>query len=256
MNERLAGRVALVTGAASGNGLAIAQRFLEEGASVLFVDIDEKRLKSVVPEEEPKASLFAADVGNRQDVDAAVSAVTDVFGGLDILVNNAGIVRFSNFADLPLEEWEEVMRVNSTGALMFSQAAAGALSEARDGRSTGCIINMTSVEAHVVIASRGHPQVHYNSSKGALHMLTRALAVEFASRGVRVNAIAPGVIETALTEQALAIEELRNYYLSRIPMGRIGQPQEVAATAAFLASDDASYITGETIFVDGGWMVQ
>lgn len=257
-SQRLEGRAALVTGAASGNGLAIATRFLEEGAAVAFVDVNEEALKKAVPEQGRERILtFVADVSDPQDASSAVGATADAFGRLDVLVNNAGIVRFSNFDDLALEEWEEVIRVNTTGALLFAKAAAPVMkAETRDGDGTGSIINITSVEGHVVISSRGHPQVHYNASKGALHMLTRALAIELARDRIRVNAIAPGVIQTGLTEKALEDEFIRSYYLDRIPMGRIGQPAEVAGAAVYLASDDASYVTGETLFVDGGWMIQ
>jgi NAD(P)-dependent dehydrogenase (short-subunit alcohol dehydrogenase family) len=253
---RLTGRAAIVTGAASGNGLAIARRFLKEDASVVFVDIDEAALKTVVPEGDSKAIAFAGDVSSQEAAQAAVATAVEAFGSLDVLVNNAGIVRFSMFAELPLEEWDQVLRVNVTGALLFSQAAAAAMLRLPNGSNQDrSIINITSAEGHVVVASSGHPQVHYNASKGALHMLTRALAVELAPHRIRVNEIAPGVVETPLTSKALSTDEGRRFWLERTPLGRIGKPEDIAGAALFLASEDASFVTGATLFVDGGYTV-
>jgi NAD(P)-dependent dehydrogenase (short-subunit alcohol dehydrogenase family) len=253
---RLTGRGAIVTGAASGNGLAIARRFLADGAAVVFVDVDEAGLRSVVPERDPRAIVFVGDVSSEEAARAAVSAAVESFGSLDVLVNNAGIVRLSEFSELPLEEWDQVFRVNVTGALLFSQAAVTAMRRMPSGSNQDrSIINITSAEGHIVAASSGHPQVHYNASKGALHMLTRALAVELAPHRIRVNEIAPGVIETPLTAKVLSTEEGRRFWLERTPLGRVGKPEDVASAASFLASDDASFVTGATLFVDGGYTV-
>jgi NAD(P)-dependent dehydrogenase (short-subunit alcohol dehydrogenase family) len=198
------------------------------------------------------------DVADAESVNAAIATITDKFDHLDLLVNNAGIVRSSNFADLPLEEWNQVFAVNSTGPFLMSQAAMPLLCKAaaaRGAEATSAIVNITSVEAHIVISSSGHPQVHYNASKGALLQLTRALAVECASDHVRVNAVAPGFIETPFTKPVLDNQDVKDWLLERTPMGRIGKPEDVANAVAFLGSEKASWITGTTLFVDGGWTV-
>lgn len=255
--HRLDGRVALVTGAASGNGRAIARRFLREGASVVLVDLNEQGLKESTVGSEGKYTSVAANVGTPEDAHRAVQATVSAYGRLDILVNNAGIVRFSGYPKIPVEEWDEVMRVNATGPFLFAQAAAEAMGQVdAGGDATRSIINITSIEAHIVVSSRGRTQMHYNASKGALSMLTRALAVELASSRIRVNAIAPGIIETPLSSETLQSETARQWFLDRIPLKRIGRPEDVAAGAVFLASDDASYVTGTTLFIDGGWMAQ
>ena len=254
---RLSDRAAIVTGAASGIGLAIATRFLAEGASVVFADVNEGGLREAVPSDEERTASVVADVTNPEDARAVVARALDAFGSLDILVNNAGIARYTDFLELPLEEWELVQRVNVTGPFLFAQAAAAKMIELpRDGERTRSIINLASIEAHIAIASRGHPQVHYNASKGGVLMLTRALAVDLAPHGIRVNAIAPGITETPLTGETLGDERRAAWFLERIPMRRFGRPEEMAGAAVFLASDDASYVTGETIVVDGGYMAQ
>jgi NAD(P)-dependent dehydrogenase (short-subunit alcohol dehydrogenase family) len=257
LTSRLADRTAVVTGAASGNGLGIAQRLLAEGASVVFVDRDAATLSEVVPNGDQKALAVVADVTDADSLHDMVGSVIEAFGSLDVLVNNAGIVRFSDFDDLGLAEWEEVFRVNSTGAFLAAKAAVPAMKKSLASRAgTGAIVNITSTEAHVVLASSGHPQVHYNASKGALHMLNQGLAIELGSDRIRVNAVAPGIVETPFTARAMQNEKLLNWYLERIPLGRVAKPQDVAAAVAYLASEDASYVTGTTIFVDGGWTAQ
>ena len=250
---RLANKTAIVTGAASGNGLAVATRMMAEGASVALVDVNQSALQAMdFGEDASRPLAVAADVADPNAADRAIAQVLNEFGRVDILVNNAGIVRRSDFDELSLEEWNEVLAVNASGAFNFARAAAPAM-KAGDGHRT--IINITSIEAHIVIASSGHPQVHYNASKGALLMFSRALAVEMSRYQITVNAIAPGIIETPLTALALADQTRKQWFVDRIPLGRIGRPEDVAAAAAFLASDDATYITGTTLFVDGGWTV-
>lgn len=254
---RLEGKIAIVTGSASGIGQAIATRFVNEGASVVCVDVNEQALEDAVQGAGERALAHVADVGNPEHARAAVAAAFDTYGGIDVLVNNAGIVRNSPFLEIPLEEWESVVRVNATGAFLFAQAAAARMLELPLPSGTSrSIINIASIEAFVAIASSGHPQVHYNASKGAVQMLTRALAIELAGRGIRVNSICPGIIESPLTAANLAIPERRRWLLERIPIGRFGRPDEVAAAAVFLASDEASYVAGEALVVDGGWLCQ
>ncbi len=251
------GASAIVTGAGSGNGKAIAVRLLNEGARVALLDVDGASVEKLAAQHEG-AIAVKADVTSEMSIEEAIESVTEAFDGLDILVNNAGIVRFSNFEDLSVEEWDEVFRVNSTGPFIVSKAAAPLLAKtaAKRGKdATSTIVNITSVEAHIVISSSGHPQIHYNASKGALTQLTRALAIECASNNIRVNAVAPGFINTPFTKTALANPKVLSFLLERTPLGRIGQPEDVANAVAFLASDEASWITGTTIFVDGGWTV-
>jgi NAD(P)-dependent dehydrogenase (short-subunit alcohol dehydrogenase family) len=251
------GRFAAVTGAGSGNGRAIAETLLEEGARVALLDIAPESLAALT-DKHPEALAVTADVADAASVAQALETVGEAFGRLDILVNNAGIVRSSNFADLPVEEWNEVFAVNSTGPFLMSQAAMPLLragANARGDEATAAIVNITSVEAHIVISSSGHPQVHYNASKGALLQLTRALAVECAAERVRVNAVAPGFIETPFTRGVLSNPEVVSWLLERTPLGRVGQPADVANAVSFLGSDKASWITGTTLMVDGGWTV-
>lgn len=252
-----AGKVAAVTGAASGNGLAIAEKLLKEGATVVALDRDEAALERLVSEH-PEMVPVVMDVANGESVREGMQEIDAKFGRLDTLVNNAGIVKGSNFDDLGVAEWDQVFAVNSTGPFLVSQAARPLLEKgiaARGEGATGAIVNITSVEAHIVIASSGHPQVHYNASKGALLMLTKALAIECASSKIRVNAVAPGFIETPFTKSVLENQEAVKFLLERTPLGRIGKPSDVANAVAFLASDEASWVTGTTVHVDGGWLV-
>lgn len=253
MSLRLEGRIAAVTGAASGNGRAIAEKLLADGATLAAIDLNAEALANVFGDR-PDVLQVEANVADEQSVAEGVAKIGDAFGRLDVLVNNAGIVKFGTFENLSREEWDQVFAVNSTGPFLVSREAYPLL-RAGDGDHTRSIVNITSVEAHIVISSSGHPQIHYNASKGALLQLTRALAVEAAPSGIRVNAVAPGFIETPFTAEALGKEEVRNWLLERTPMGRIGKPEDVANGVAFLASDEASWITGTTLFVDGGWTI-
>jgi NAD(P)-dependent dehydrogenase (short-subunit alcohol dehydrogenase family) len=252
-----AGRFAAVTGAGSGNGKAIAETLLNEGASVAVLDIAPESLTDLTARF-PRAFAVQVDVADSDSVRDAMRDVEQEFGRLDLLVNNAGIVRGTNFAELPREEWDQVFAVNSTGPFLMSQAALPLLragAAAAGATATSAIVNITSVEAHIVISSSGHPQVHYNASKGALLQLTRALAAECAADRVRVNAVAPGFIETPFTSPVLGKPEVLAWLLERTPLGRVGQPEDVANAVSFLGSEKASWVTGATLFVDGGWTV-
>jgi NAD(P)-dependent dehydrogenase (short-subunit alcohol dehydrogenase family) len=251
----LAGRVAVVTGAASGIGNAIGRRMLDAGASVVFTDVDERGLEASAPQADGRAAWQRADVTDRDDARAAVALATERFGSLDVLVNNAGIITWTDFSDLPLDQWEQVLRVNVTGMFLFAQAAVEAMRRVpRAEDETRSIVNIASVEGHVAVASSGHPQVHYNASKGAVVMFTKALAVELAPKRIRVNAIAPGITETPINAANLAKEGPRRWMLERIPMGRFGRPDDIADVAVFLASEQARYVTGVSIPVDGGFL--
>lgn len=251
--QRFADRFVAVTGAASGNGLAIARKFLAEGATVAALDLNAAALAEVFGEE-PRVLGVEADVADEASARAAMARVGAEFPRLDVVVNNAGIVKFGTFDDLSRAEWDQVFAVNSTGPFLVTQAACELLHRG-EVEHTRAVVNITSVEAHIVISSSGHPQIHYNASKGALLQLTRALSVELATAGIRVNAVAPGFIRTPFTEETLKSEEVQRFLLERTPMGRIGEPEDVANGVAFLASDEASWVTGTTLFVDGGWMV-
>jgi len=255
---RLDGRVALITGAASGIGRATAKRFLAEGARVAAADMNGDALEAEFSGKNGQDGAIAVvgDVSAPADAARMAAAAVEAFGPIDILVNCAGIARYTNFLELPLDEWQLVQDVNSTGTFLMAQAVARHMVDQPTPDHSRAIVTIASVEAHIVVASSGHPQVHYNASKGAVHMITRALAIELAPHGIRVNSICPGLTETPLAAYALATPERRASINRQVPLGRVAQPREIAAAALFLASDDASYITGEALVVDGGFMIQ
>lgn len=242
--QRLSNRRYLVTGAARGLGLAIAQRLVAEGARVMLAD--------VLPEGEDRAAELGAsaafvccDVSSRVQIAAAIEATAARFGGIDGLVNNAGIApRGDIFSETP-EQFDQVIATNLTAAFHATQLAVPHLIAA----GGGVIVNMSSVNALLTIPSL----LAYNVAKGGLNQLTRNTAVALAPHNIRVVGIGPGTILTELAKNAvMADDAARRQILSRTPMGRAGEPAEIAAIAAFLLSDDASYITGETLYADGG----
>jgi NAD(P)-dependent dehydrogenase (short-subunit alcohol dehydrogenase family) len=244
----LSGKVAIVTGAARGIGLACAKRFIAEGAKVVLADIDErgaaeaKRLGAA-------ARFVRCDVGEATDAANLIAETGKAFGDIDVLVNNAGIVHGADFLDLKETDFDRVLRVNLKGAFLVGQRAAQKMVEqVKTGKKPGAIVNMASINSTVAIAN----QVPYSVSKGGLLQLTRTMALALAPHGIRVNAIGPGSIMTEILSAVAFDAEAKRRILSRTPLGRIGEPDEVASVAAFLASDDASYITGEIIYVDGG----
>jgi len=200
---RLSGRAALITGAASGIGRAAVERFLAEGARVVAADANGEGLAAAFAGQADPVTV-TGDVSSPEDAARMAAATAGGFGGVDILVNCAGIARYTNFLELSLAEWQLVQDVNSTGTFLMAQAVARHMVTSPPGDRTRAIVNLASIEAHVVMASSGHPQVHYNASKGAVHMITRALSVELAPHGIRVNSICPGVTETPLASYALA----------------------------------------------------
>jgi NAD(P)-dependent dehydrogenase (short-subunit alcohol dehydrogenase family) len=250
----LDGKVAIVTGGARGIGLAIARRYVAEGAKVVIGDIDQ------AGEAEARAlgagcRFVATDVGNAADADKLVAQATTAFGKLDVLVNNAGIIHAADFLDLKEQDFDRVLRVNLKGAFLVGQAAArqmvaqvkGGPDIGNAGRA-GAIINMSSINATVAIPN----QAPYCVSKGGLSQLTKVMALSLAPHGIRVNAIGPGSIMTPMMATIATDREAKRRVLSRTPLGRIGDADEVASVAVFLASDAASYVTGEIIYVDGG----
>jgi NAD(P)-dependent dehydrogenase (short-subunit alcohol dehydrogenase family) len=246
---RLRGKVALVTGAGQGIGLACARALAREGASVVLAERDEAAGKAAaksLSEEKHQATFVRCDVSRKAEVDAAVAEAVKAYGRLDILVANAGIVHAAEFLDLEEADFDRVLAVNLKGMFLAGQAAARQMVKQGSG---GAIVNMSSVNAILAIPN----QVPYVVSKGGINQLTRVMAMSLAPHGIRVNAIGPGTILTELAKTAvLGNREAERKILSRTPMGRMGEPEEVASVAVFLASDEASYLTGQTIYPDGG----
>jgi len=243
--RRLHDRVAIVTGAARGIGLACAQRFAAEGANVVLADCNADAGAEAAAAI-AGAAFVAADVSRKADVDALIAATLARHGRLDLLVNNAGITHACDFLDLAEEDFDRVLAVNLKSMFLCGQAAARAMVELG---TRGAIVNMSSANAVVAIAN----QVPYVVSKGGINQLTKVMALALAPHGIRVNAVGPGTILTELARKAVLTDEAaRARILSRTPLGRCGEPDEVAAVAAFLASDEASYLTGQTIYPDGG----
>ena len=243
--QRLTDRVAIVTGAARGIGLAIAKRFADEGAIVVMADLAEATL-SASAAAVPGATTVVADVSRKADVARVVEAAAARTGRIDILVNNAGITHACDFLDLEEADFDRVLAVNLKSMFLCGQAVARHMVATR---ARGAIVNMSSLNAVLAIPN----QVPYTVSKGGVNQLTKVMALALAPHGIRVNGIGPGTIATEMARAAvLGTEEAKRRILSRTPLGRLGEPDEVAAIAAFLASDDASYLTGQTIYPDGG----
>jgi len=240
MTDRLAGKVALVTGAASGIGAACVERFTAEGAVVAGLDI------AAQPDASAAASWWTADVTSEDAVRATVDGVVDAHGGLDVVVNAAGVLAVGNAQELDVTEWDRVLDINLKGTWLVSKHAIGHLVE----RGGGSIVNLASIEGLIGFSG----QTAYNVSKGGVVLLTRNMACDFGPRGVRINCLCPGLIDTPLTailhEPALA--KVRQSFVDWHLLGRAGQPEEVAAAALFLASDDASFVHGAALVVDGG----
>lgn len=248
---QLEGKVAIVTGAARGIGYAIAKRFLMDGASVVLSDVDGAGATKAVRDLEQYGRILAiaCNVGDKLDIHNLLTYATANLGEIDILVNNAGVVHQAEFLDLKEDDFDRVMRVNLKGAFLCGQAVAKRMvARVEAGGEAGSIINMSSVNAIFGLPD----QLAYSVSKGGVNQLTRTMAVALAKWGIRVNAIGPGSIETDMLSAVSKDNELRKKILAHTPLGRIGQASEIAAIAAFLASRDSSYVTGQTIYADGG----
>jgi len=239
----LQGRVCIVTGGAQGIGEACVRRFAREGAKPVIVDVDDTRGRALAKELD--ALYVHCDVGDKADVDAVVAQTLAAHGRIDVLVNNAGIFKAADFLDVTEADFDAVLRVNLKGSFLMGQAVAREM--AKSGR--GAIVNMSSVNGVLAIPNISS----YNVSKGGINQLTRVMALALADKGIRVNAVAPGTIATELAAKAvLTSEEAKHRIMSRTPMKRLGEPGEIADAVAYLASDAASYITGEIVVVDGG----
>jgi len=243
----LDGKVAIVTGGSSGIGEAIMKTYLGHGAKVAIVDVDEEGLQETEKELakfEDKVLLIKGDVTKVDNVKKVVDETVEKWKKIDVLVNNAGVGTISSLMEMTEEEWDYVLDINLKGMFLFTREVAKVMIEQREG----CVINLSSINEEVPLAG----EIHYCVSKGGVKMLTRTTALELAPYNIRVNSIAPGMTETALTEEILVIPELRSAVLHQIPLGRIGRPEDIAKVAVFLASDYASWVTGATIYVDGG----
>jgi gluconate 5-dehydrogenase len=244
------GQTAVVTGASSGLGVSFAEALAECGANVVLAARRFERLERLALELTKKYNVKAlpvkADVSQESDVSAMVKAAVDKFGSLEILVSNAGIASLSPSVDMSLEEWRKVIDVNLTGVFLCARTAAREMMR----RNYGKIVNIASIYGAVGDVFHAAP---YYASKGAVINLTRAFAIEWAQYKINVNAIAPGFFPSEMTEQVFKDKEALKHILSRTPLGRTGEPSDLKAVLLYLASPASNYVTGQTIFVDGGW---
>jgi L-rhamnose 1-dehydrogenase len=260
-DDRLRGKVALVTGASRGIGRAVALALASAGADVAVNyhcpptpefgrhnDEDAAEVVEAIQKLGVRTLPVRADVSSRRDVEQMVHGVTDSLGALDILVNNAGICPFHDFIDMPEELSDRVHAVNLKGTFLCSQAAARAM--IRQGRG-GRIIAMSSISALV----GGAQQAHYTATKAGIHSLMQSMAISLGPHGITCNSVMPGAILTAINTDDLSDEAKRAYFEKRIPLGRTGEPDDVAGPVVFLASDEARYMTGSSLLVDGGMFV-
>lgn len=250
------GRVAFITGGGGGIGRATALRLAGEGAAVVVADVDDEAAAgtvAAVDEAGGRALAVHCDVRDRAGIAAARDATLERFGTLTYLVNNAGLVTMESLDELGEEHWDLVVDVNLKGVWLVTQEISPAIATA----GGGAIVNLSTVEAEVVVSSQGFCQVHYAASKGGVRTLTKALAVELGRKHIRVNAVAPGPIATDFVSlEGITSDEAMAFMSQRLVIPRVGQPTDVAAAISFLLSDEASWITGVQLPVDGGWLTR
>jgi len=251
-NSLLRGKVAIITGARRGMGKSHALKLAKAGAKIVVSDISLEECQKVVKEIENgggKARAVKCDVTKREQVDEMVKKTIKKFGRIDILVNNAGICQFKPFLELTEEDWDKTLDINLKGYFLCAQAAAKEMAK----QKSGVIVNIASIAMGQV--GVGFPNLtHYSASKGGIVGMTEALAVELAPYNIRVNAVAPGVIETPMVDPLKSDPKTMEATLARIPLHRMGRTEEVSNLVLFLASDTSSYMTGSTVVIDGGWL--
>jgi 3-oxoacyl-[acyl-carrier protein] reductase len=246
---RLSGKVAVITGAGQGIGRGIALRFAEEGANLALCDLNletAEETAGLARAKNVEAAAWKTNVAERADVEFFVGAAVERFGGLDVLVNNAGIFFNASFEGMTDDQWDRMMNVNVKSVFMMSQAVV------RHWLATerkGSIVNLASISAAIAFTNSSA----YCASKAAVASMTRCVALEYGGRGIRANSMAPGIIDTPLLPNAA---DSAHWAQNKIPLRRLGQPDDVADLALFLASDESRYITGDMIYVDGGWMLE
>jgi NAD(P)-dependent dehydrogenase (short-subunit alcohol dehydrogenase family) len=239
---RLENKVAIVTGAASGIGKAIAEKFIKEGAKVVYSDIHEPECFETAD----KAIFIKCDVSSSKDINALVDGAIEHFGKVDIMVNNAGIGGLGGVLDVTDENWDKTIGINLSGVMYGMRAAANNMKESN---TKGVIINMSSILGSVGF----NGAIAYCAAKGGIVQLTHAGSLDLAQYQIRVNAIAPGFIETNMTKDILKNEQFNQLVTSSTPLGHVGEPDDIANAAVYLASDEAKYVTGNILYVDGGW---
>lgn len=244
--ERFKGKTVIVTGSASGIGKGVAQRFSQEGANVVLCDIDEKKLAAVAAELPAGRTLAQrCDVTRFDEVEALVKQAVSRFGALDVMVNNAGIASEGTALEVPLQEWGKTIDTDLSGVFHGCRAALPELLKTR-----GCIVNTASVSG----LGADWAMCAYNAAKGGVVNLTRSLALDFGKQGVRANSVCPSLTHTGMTEDMVKDKALVGKFMERMPLGRVAEPADIAAVVAFLASDDARFVNGANIPVDGGVM--
>ena len=250
----LDGKIAIVTGASQGIGQACAERLARDGAKVVVSDVNDEMGAKVVAGIKAaggEAIYHRCDVSQKLDVHNLVAQTLEHFQAIDVLVNNAGIVDDKPFLDLDESEFDRILRINLKGSFLCAQAVARQMvKQVETGRPAGAIVNMSSINAWFGLPAH----VAYSTSKGGVTQLTKSMAIALAPHGIRVNAVGPGSIETPMLAEVVKDKAFRTKALSRTPIGRFGKPKEMAAVVAWLASEQASYVTGTTVYADGGRM--
>lgn len=256
MTHRHSDRIAFLTGAGSGIGRVTARRLADDGARIMVTDVDEHAAEETarqIRDAGGHALSSRVDVRNRAEISAAADAAMSEWGGIHLLVNNAGLVTNHSLADLTEDAWDLVVDVNLKGQFLVAQEVSQRIAAS----GGGAIVNLSTVEALVVVTSGTTAQPHYNASKGGVPMLTKALAVELADKGIRVNCVAPGPIATDFFSlEAVTSAEAMEFMSSRLLVPRVGRPEDIAAAVSWLLSEEASWIDGIQLPVDGGWLTR